>query len=90
MPNYIQLISKTTNLPESFPVIDEKLCASLGVACDEKRYYQSWYDVIGYSTCNTIREVSEKVTKTLPKDTKLQVALQWLDENYTLNAWFSH
>ena len=89
MANYIQLFDKKTSKPESFQVIDEKLCKALNVPVDEDRYYQSWYDVIGFSMCDTIHEVREKITRLSPKATKLQAALQWLDENYTLNAWCS-
>ena len=89
MANYIQLIDKTTNEPESFAVIDEKLCEALGVTPHEKWFYCMWYDVIGYSGAPTIQDVISRVQDQSPEDKELLAALQWLNENYTLNAWYS-
>ena len=92
MANYIQLHDKKSNEPESFAVIDEQLCAALNVPCDAKRYYCEWYDTIGYSGKNSIRAVItliENFPEKLKSDVELIRALTWLDENYTLNAWYS-
>lgn len=89
MPNYIQLIDKTTNEPESFAVIDEKLCEARSIPSHEKWFYVEWYDVIGYSGASTIQDVISRVQDQSPEDKELLAALQWLNENYTLNAWYS-
>jgi hypothetical protein len=87
MANYIQLFDKSNGEAVSFQIIDEKLCAALGVPCDEKRYFGEWYDIIGYSRCDTIAAVMEKTAKW--NDIDLNRALAWLDEHYSLNAWCS-
>ena len=90
MANYIQLFDKKSNEPESFAVIDEKLCKALNVPCDANRYYCEWYDIIGYSCKNSIRDVIDIIEKFVDKyesDKELIRVLTWLDENYTLNAW---
>lgn len=87
MANYIELYNKTTGEAEPFITIDEKLCKALDVPCDEKRYFAAWYDIIGYSCCDSIQAVMEKTKDWQDKD--LIRALVWLNEHYTLNAWRS-
>ena len=88
MANYIQLLDKT-GTPVSFQEIDEKLCNALNVPCDEKRYYCGWYDIVGYSGKDNIRDIIQRFSEEIPTDNKLIQALTWIDENYTLNAWYS-
>lgn len=33
--------------PSTLSRIDEHICESLGVPCDDDRYYMDWYDTIG-------------------------------------------
>ena len=90
MAKYVQLFDKKTNEPESFAVIDEKLCKALNVPCDEKKYYHHWYDVIGYSGEDTIISIINNIInddKKFDDDDELIRILTWIDENYALNAW---
>lgn len=92
MANFIQLIDKKTNNPATFQDIDDNICKALNVPCDEKWYYCQWYDIIGYSCKNSIQDVIktiEEFPEKLPDDYELIRVLTWIDENYTLNAWYS-
>lgn len=81
MPNYIQLVSRTTNEPEDFNSIDEKLCDALGGHYNTVKDYYGWYDVFGR---NSIQKMMEHVEDQFSDDEELP-ALAWLDENFTLH-----
>ena len=84
MPNCFQLISKKTQKPESFAVIDEELCKYLNVPVDAERYVYEWYDSIGLGLAfghdfNKLREIFA--------DTRLTPIIEYLDKHYTSDAW---
>jgi len=85
--NYIQLFNKITGESESFVTIDKKLRYALNVSYSEKRYFAAWYDAIEHSYCDSIEAVMEKTEDW--HDDNLARALTWLNEHYTLDAWYS-
>ena len=91
MANYIKLLDKKSNEPESFMVIDEKLCKALNVPCDEKKYYHHWYDIIGYSGRDTIDDIINDIIiddRKFDDDDEVIQVLVWINENYTLSACY--
>ena len=99
MPNCFQLIDKTTNKPEFFNVIDDKICAHFGVKPDEKYYFIGWYDIIGLGLAmgNSLAKLRERYTRYIRKgieenyDTRIEEKLVkitfFLEANYTSSAW---
>jgi hypothetical protein len=90
MAYYIKLIDKQTGEPESFPVIDTKLCEHLGVPVHPNKYYAppgalNWYDALGWSAADNLTKFANKLEK---HDSELAKAIRWLDDNYTYESWY--
>ncbi len=92
MPNSFQFIRKTTGKAEKFVVIDEELCAFLGVQLHPTKYFRGWYDAFGELACMGKSFVDMKVLYAeaglLRDDLMLCRMLDWFDENFTTNAWY--
>ncbi len=88
MPNAFQFIAKATGEAENFNDIDEKLCAFLGVPVDPAEYHRGWYDCFGWpaSMGQTFAEMRERGHA---RDAIGHKMLDWLDEHYTINAWYA-
>ena len=89
MPNAFQFIDKTTNEAEKFSVIDDKLCAFLGVVADDKRYYRGWYDTLGELAAMGRSFADMKTIYDTSKDEELKKMLDWFDEHYQTRSWYS-
>jgi len=94
MPNCFQLIDKTTEQAEKFSVIDDKLCAHLGVEPHPKHYYRGWYDSIGLALAvgKSFEEILATVQEPHPTygvDEESIKIVKWLDEHYTSTAWYA-
>lgn len=87
MPNCFTLTRKSE--PEKGPVpfnlIDGEMCEHFKVPVHPKLYYEYWYDIYGFAVAcgSTIREVIERHEE-YPR---IQAIGEWLDENFTTNAW---
>ena len=86
-PNFIQFINKQTGNADSFPKIDDQICAFLGVKPDPDQYYLGWYDTIAFlaamgKTFDQIRE--DRYVASQPVLLRI---LDWLDARYTPSAW---
>ena len=97
MPNCFQLIRKTTGQAEKFSVIDNEICAHLGVQPHPVYYHNGWYDSIGLSIAcgKTIPQLIEQTQQDIAKDngnndyyvTHLAI-LNYLSEHFVSNAWY--
>lgn len=98
MPNCFQLIDKKTNKPEVLQKIDELLCANFDVPVHPERWLARWYDSIGFYIATgkalgsqELRKVTEDFARNYQSNLKPNVVdiLDYLEENYTSNAWAS-
>ena len=88
MAHYIQFLQDGAAVP--FNEIDEKLCAEFGVKCDDKKYYLSWYTIVGLGTADgsSLRELADDyISSPLTVDQDTAAALYWIDQNYTFDHW---
>ena len=84
MPAYFTLTKKGETEPSTFIAIDEAMCAHFEVTPDPVKYYRAWYDIEGLGLAmghdwNKLREIN-------PNRADI---IDWLEENYTPNAWYS-
>ena len=84
MPAYFTLTKKGETKPSTFVAIDEALCAHFGVTPDPDLYYRSWYDIEGLGLAmgydwNKLREINPNRA----------AIIDWLEDNYTPDAWHS-
>ena len=84
MPAYFTLTKKGETEPSTFIAIDEAMCARFGVTPDPVKYYRAWYYIEGLGLAmghdwNKLREIN-------PNRADI---IDWLEENYTPNAWYS-
>ncbi len=95
MPNCFQLYAKEgPDVPVAFNTIDEKMCKHFNVPVDDKAYYYGWYGTAGFAIAcgkplqTQIAEVlkATEIGRTAEESRYLEV-LQWLDDNYTSEAW---
>ena len=84
MPVCFQLIDKTTMKPEKLAVVDNKLCAFLGVVPDPVNYYKGWYDGIGFGLA--LGKSWDELRQTFPSALGVKI-INWLEENYDVNAF---
>lgn len=61
MPNYFQLYRKGETTATPLAVIDEELCAMLGVKVHPENYVNSWVDNIGFSLAMGVPLVGEHI-----------------------------
>lgn len=97
MAIYFQLISKVTNEPESINKIDEFICNHFNQAIDEHKYYNSWYDFIGFELAygKSFSEIIETFSLELQEPAKNQsqfvlnllAIAKLLDQHYISNHW---
>lgn len=101
MPNYYALTRKSA--PDAgyvtFIAIDEEMCAHFEVTPHPVNWYCDWENVVGFAlacgrTFQYIRDEIEKhayrdpVTNQLyDEDVRLIEVIEWLDDNFTVEAW---
>jgi hypothetical protein len=88
MPNCFQFVSKETQEAERLSVIDDKLCAFLGVEPDPKWYHLGWKDSVGF--CAALGDSFEKMREIYFDAPDLIKAIDWFDEHYTIRCWYEH
>ena len=86
MPNYFQLIDKTTEKPAKFVDIDEKLCAHMGVEPHPKNYLYGWYDSIGLGLA--MGKTWDEMRTWWDDNSPMQKVINYLEERYTPDAWY--
>ena len=85
MPNCFTLTRKGASAPSKFADIDNELCAHLGVQPDPIRYYQGWYDCIGFALA--IGKTWDWMRKEWAEDTELLPIIDYLEAHYVSDAW---
>jgi hypothetical protein len=86
MPNCFQLTRKGSQEPEKLANIDKEICALLEQPVDPILYCESWYDTIGFGlACGKDWVGLREVYKDYPALLKV---IDYLETNYTFNAWY--
>jgi len=87
MPNCFTLTRKSDPAagPVKLTLIDEELCAHLGVEVHPSNWCFGWYDIVGFALAMgksfaEIREFCEDYEDLHP-------IIDYLDANFTTNAW---
>lgn len=88
MPNYVQLLDKTTKTPEAFPVIDDKIRVLFDAPEDTKCFFHSWYDNLAMLL--SVGKSFDELREIWKDDPKMIRITDFLEENYTVDAWYSH
>lgn len=78
--------------PVSLNKIDEEMCKHFNVTCNPKLWYKNWYNIIGFSlatgsTFQSLREDFTINTNEWDGPEELLAITNWLDENFTKDAW---
>lgn len=86
MPACFQLFRKDGSSPDPipFPVVDEEICAHLGVTPDPVKYYMGWYDAIGF-----LLAIGKTWSEILLVYPEAEPVLLFMEATYTPNAWYS-
>lgn len=92
MPNFLRLVDKQTEQAHEgrgLIEVDEKLCAGLGVPCDEKSFYMGWVDWDTLYVTDDWAKVREMyVGHDTPERAELRKPiLDWLEEHYELAGY---
>lgn len=106
MPNCFTLTRKNAPEagPVVLNTIDNEMCAYFGVTPDQERYYCYWYDIIGFKLAlgkswDQIKEDLKVILAQYEKEeleherqfqSRLLEIANWLEENFTTNAWYGH
>ena len=100
MPNCFALIRKSDPEKGHVPLntIDEEMCQHFNVPCDPKQYYYEWYSTIGFALAmgksfqqqmeRCKARIEEASYSKLKDEWKHELTiLEWLDANFTADAW---
>jgi hypothetical protein len=82
MPNCFQLTRKGETEPIKLIEIDEELCKHFNTPVDPKYWFRAWYHIIGLGLA--MGSTWDKLREDYPE---LLEVIDYLDENYTSNAW---
>lgn len=83
MPNCFQLLRD--GVAVTLATIDEEMCRHFGAQCDPVRYYEAWYDAIGWELA--MGRSFDQIRVTLAEYPQLVEIATWLEQNFTSNAW---
>lgn len=83
--------------PVSFQEIDALMCAHFGKEVSPTKYLLSWYDSVGLllacgKSFEEIRTTYTELQAEYPEDTwptETLNIINWLDDNYVANCWWS-
>ena len=82
MPACFQLFPKGSNEPARFSDIDNAMREHFGAEPDDKHYYESWYDIEGFSCALGLTWENMKERK--PERAAI---IDYLSERYVCSAW---
>jgi hypothetical protein len=94
MPNYVTFTDRKTGQPfmgRDLIQIDERMCAELGVQCDEKNFYCFWVDWTVFYVQNGWENVRKAISESKNptwEEPRVQQILDWLEENFTQSAGY--
>jgi hypothetical protein len=87
MPNCFTLTRKSHKAfgPVPLALIDEELCAHLGVEVDNKFWLHGWYNCIGMMLA--IGKSFDECREIFKESSELQPIIDYLDTNFITDAW---
>lgn len=85
MPYCYELTKKGDNEPSPLLQVDIEMCKHFGVESDQFYYYNNWNDDIGIMLAvgKSFKDLLGNPTWSNNRD-----ILEWLDSNYTVEAWY--
>lgn len=84
MPNCFQLLRDGSALPLN--QIDEEICRHFNEPCHKTRYYQGWYDTIGFDLA--AGQSFDQIRTAYADFPKLVEIANWLEANFTVRHWY--
>ena len=85
MSNCFQLRSKVSGESRKLTEIDEELCHHFGAPVHPTRWYEGWYDYIGF--CLACGKSFEQIAEIFKDDAALVAITEYLAKHYTAEAW---
>jgi hypothetical protein len=86
MPNWFTLTDKTTGKPADFVEIDTLMCKHFGAEINPDKWFRNWYNIHGLSIA--LGNDWDKTRKICGDDIVLVEITNWLEQNYTPDAWY--
>lgn len=83
MPNCFQLLRGGVAIP--LADVDEEMCRHFAVPCHLTRYYEAWYDTIGYGLA--AGQSFDQIRSTYADVPRLVEVAHWIEANFTVRAW---
>jgi len=83
MPNCFTLTRKGENEPSELAEVDNQMRLHFGAPPDDVHWFKSWYDITGLALACGIGW--DKIRETCPGQKEV---VDWLEANYTTNAWY--
>jgi len=83
MPSCFQLLRDGDAV--SLNQIDEEMCKHFQVPCHETRYYESWYDTIGFGLATG--ESFDQIRMTYADFPRLVEIASWIETNFSVRHW---
>ena len=83
MPNCFQLLRDGVAIP--LAAVDEEMCRHFEAPCHPTRYYESWYDTIGYGLAQG--RSFDEIRSTYADIPRLVEVATWIETHFTVRAW---
>lgn len=83
MPSCFQLMRNGAAVPLN--QIDEEMCRHFEVACHPVRYFEGWYDTIGFLLATG--KTFDQIRVTYADEPILVKIVDWLKANFESNSW---
>jgi hypothetical protein len=83
MPNCFQLLRD--GIAISLNEIDEELCRYFKEPCHKTRYYEAWYDTIGYGLA--AGQSFDQIRTTYADFPRLVEIAHWIETNFAVRHW---
>ena len=84
MPACFTLTKWGETEPSKFAQIDDEMREHFGAPPDAEHYYRAWYEVEGLGLAGGM--TWDKLREILPERAAI---INWLEENYVAEAWYS-
>jgi hypothetical protein len=84
MPNCFQLLRDGKAVPLS--TVDEELCKHFGAECHPIRYYEAWYDCVGYGLASG--HSFDKIRDTYADLPKIVEIANWIEAHFEVRSWY--
>lgn len=67
---------------QSFNKVDSEMCEHFGAECDPVKWYQNWYNTVGFSLA--LGHSWDQVYQDWPNKKDI---IDWMRKNYTVNSF---